>query len=86
MKPIALFISLFVTCAFCGCTSAPPKAKTPIEVHPPSARDGKYTVIAGDTAAKIAMKFGIMLADLVALNPSQDWAKLKVGQQIIISK
>jgi LysM repeat protein len=86
MKFLILLISLFVACAFGGCTSSQPKKEILTEIHAPIPADGKYTVVAGDTAVKIAFRFEISLADLISLNPNQDWAKLKIGQQVIVSK
>jgi LysM repeat protein len=48
-------------------------------------QDGQYQVRPGDTAAKIAFMFGVNLSDLMAFNPGQAWAKLKVGQLVRIA-
>jgi hypothetical protein len=47
-------------------------------------RDGQYQLRPGDTGVKIALMFGISLADLNSLNPGQAWTKLKVGQFVRI--
>jgi len=44
-----------------------------------------YTLKPGDTGAKIARTNGLLLADLLALNPDVNWAKLKVGQVVKVS-
>ncbi len=43
----------------------------------------EYIVKAGDTSGKkIADANGVKLADLMAVNPSVDWTKLKIGQKL----
>jgi LysM repeat protein len=49
---------------------------------PAVAGPDEYVIAGGDTGAKIARAKGIALADLQAVNPGVDWAKLKVGQKI----
>jgi LysM repeat protein len=41
-----------------------------------------YVIAKGDTAARIARKFGISIANLRAINPDLDTARLKIGQKI----
>ncbi len=53
---------------------------------PVTAGPDEYVVAGGDTGAKIARAKGISLADLQAVNPGVDWAKLKVGQKIKLPK
>ncbi len=53
---------------------------------PVTAGPDEYVVAGGDTGAKIARSKGISLADLQAVNPGVDWAKLKVGQKIKLPK
>jgi LysM repeat protein len=55
-------------------------------VQTPKVKNGQYTVIKGDSAVGIALKFNIKLRDLYLLNPDQDWAKLRIGQQVKISE
>jgi len=43
-----------------------------------------YVITKGDTAARIAHKFGISVADLKAINPGLNTARLKVGQKVRI--
>lgn len=43
-----------------------------------------YTVVVGDSGYKIAAKLGVSFGDLGKANPSVDWTKLKLGQQINI--
>jgi hypothetical protein len=45
-------------------------------------KNGQYQLRPGDTGARVAMMFGISLADLISLNPGQVWTRLKVGQFI----
>ena len=53
-----------------------------IHADPPD----EHIVAGGDTGAKIARAKGVSLADLQAVNPGVDWAKLKVGQKIKLPK
>ena len=75
--------------ALAGCASATKNVGSEsASVQPtpvaPVAPEGYYYVHPGDTAAKIAAAHNIVLADLVALNPSMDLARLKVGQEVRI--
>ncbi|MEO0054745.1 MAG: hypothetical protein RLZZ50_692 [Verrucomicrobiota bacterium] len=53
---------------------------------PVTAGPDEHIVAGGDTGAKIARAKGVSLADLQAVNPGVDWAKLKVGQKIKLPK
>jgi RNA polymerase sigma factor (sigma-70 family) len=46
--------------------------------------EGAYLVTTGDTGSKIAEKTGLTPEQITALNPSVNWAQLKVGQPIRI--
>lgn len=50
--------------------------------EPVVAGPGEYVIKGGDTGAKISRAQGVSLADLMAVNPSTDWSKLKVGQKV----
>ncbi len=58
----------------------------PLPAAPPMASpapDGAaYTIMPGDTLAKIAAKRGLTLDQIRSLNPGTNWALLKVGQQV----
>jgi LysM repeat protein len=51
-----------------------------------AAEEGVYGVASGDTVVKIAHRFGISVADLQAMNPGLVATRLKVGQQLRVSK
>ncbi len=54
------------------------KAGEPVVAGP-----GEYIVKTGDSSgAKIARDHGISLADLMAVNPTVNWSKLKVGDRL----
>ena len=70
-------------------TSAPPVVVAPPVVAPPTpvvpeATGTEYTVVKGDTLAKIAKKNGVTLKALEAANPSVQPTKLKIGQKLTI--
>ena len=44
--------------------------------------EGVYVIASGDTVAKIARRFGLSLADLMAMNPDLVATRLKVGQKV----
>lgn len=53
--------------------------------EPPVAGPDEYIVKPGDTSgAKIARDHGVTLSDLMAVNPSVNWTKLKVGDKLKI--
>jgi LysM repeat protein len=55
--------------------------KGPVEAA--VAGPGEYVVKPGDNSgAKIARDHGVALPDLMAVNPSVDWKKLKVGDKL----
>lgn len=61
--------------------SSPSLAPTPI----PSPTPQTYAIAAGDTLSKVAKRFGITLADLLAANPSiKNPDKISIGQEIVI--
>jgi serine/threonine protein kinase/LysM repeat protein len=45
-----------------------------------------YTIVSGDTVARIARKFGMHLADLKALNPDLVVNRIKIGQPITVTE
>lgn len=45
-----------------------------------------YAVASGDVASRIAMRHGMSLSDLEALNPSKNLARLQIGQELRVSK
>lgn len=47
---------------------------------------GTYTVVAGDTLAKIAQSFGISLKNIMETNNIDDPNSIRIGQKIIIPK
>ncbi|MFT3870645.1 MAG: LysM peptidoglycan-binding domain-containing protein [Nibricoccus sp.] len=47
-----------------------------------SAPPSEYILKPGDTASRVAKNAGLSVADLQALNPGVNWAKLHVGQKI----
>lgn len=56
-------------------------APTPI----PSPTPQTYVIAPGDTLSKVARKFGVTLADLLAANPSiKNPDKVAIGQEIVI--
>jgi len=62
-------------------------AKGPAVVKGPAvAGPGEYVVKAGDGGSKIARTNGVSIADLQAVNPGVNWAKLAVGQKIKLPK
>jgi len=58
---------------------------TPLPTEPPGPTPTVYTVVNGDTATRIAAKFGITVDQLMAANPQVKNAnKLKIGDQLVI--
>ena len=51
----------------------------------PATEEGFYVIASGDTVARIASRFGLSTADLMAMNPGLVATRLKIGQKIIIS-
>lgn len=68
---IALLVALMLLLAVCGSAGAQPA-------------DGRYTVVAGDTLAEIATRFGVPLDTLVQVNEIADPGLIQVGRQLII--
>jgi LysM repeat protein len=71
-----------------GCVSQPQK-RAPVSVSNTKEADvpsGFYVIQPGDTGVKIAAKHSLTIADLVAMNPEVQWAKLRVGQLVRIAK
>lgn len=62
-------------------TGKPPVEKPPVEPPNPVT----YTVVAGDTLSKIASRFGVTVADLVAWNGLADPDSISVGQVLKVS-
>ncbi len=54
--------------------------------EPAVAGPGEYVVKGGDTGAKIARANGVVLADLISVNPGVNWNKLKVGDKVKLPK
>jgi len=48
--------------------------------------EGIYVIARGDTVAMIARRFGLSLADLMAMNPELVPTRIKIGQKVIVSK
>ncbi|HEY2329740.1 MAG TPA: LysM peptidoglycan-binding domain-containing protein [Verrucomicrobiae bacterium] len=61
----------------------PPVVVPPVEPVAPAA-GSEYTVVAGDSLAKIAKKNGVTLKSLEAANPGVVPTKLKIGQKLTI--
>ena len=66
--------------------SAPPAAYVPPVVAPvvPEATGSEYTIVKGDTLAKIAKNNHVSVKALEAANPNVQPTKLKVGQKLAI--
>jgi LysM repeat protein len=62
----------------------PPQQITPLPPTTPEAGAGEYTVVKGDSLAKIAKKSGVSLKALEAANPDVKPAKLKINQKLVI--
>ena len=60
----------------------PPQKESP----PAGTTNLYYTVVAGDTFYRIAQKFGIKVADILAWNQLPATAALSIGQQLIVGK
>jgi LysM repeat protein len=56
------------------------------EKGPVVAGEGEYVIQKGDYGAKIAKNHGVSLADLQAVNPGVDLAKVRIGQKIKLPK
>jgi hypothetical protein len=54
------------------------------EKRPPTG-PGIYVTRAGDTGGRIAAQNHLTLAELAALNPNVNWAKLRIGQEIRVA-
>ena len=54
--------------------------------EPAVAAPGEYVVKSKDTGATIARANGVGLGDLMAVNPSVSWSKLKVGDKVKLPK
>ncbi len=64
-------------------------AMPPIEASPPPAAEAEsdvatYTVVRGDTMAKIAVRLGVGLGSLIAENEIDDPTRIEVGQVLHI--
>ena len=66
--------------------TVPPVSMTPPPMAtPPAAPAGsEYTIVKGDTLAKIAKAHGVSVKALEAANPNAQPTKLKIGQKIVI--
>jgi LysM repeat protein len=47
-----------------------------------AAEDGFYVIARDDTVARIARRFGLSVADLMAMNPGLDATRIKIGQKV----
>jgi serine/threonine protein kinase/LysM repeat protein len=64
-----------------------PNATSATNSPPGSAsEEGVYVIARGDTVVGIARRFGISVADLMAMNPGLEAARLKMGQKIRVSR
>ncbi len=61
-----------------------PVVQMPVQPVTPEVTGGDYTVVKGDSLAKIAKKNGVSLKALEAANPSVKPTKLKVGQKLTL--
>lgn len=67
-------------------TTSAPKPVTAVPISAPVAGSAIHTVVAGDTMYKIAVKHGLTLSQLAALNPQiKNLNLIYVGQKIVIS-
>ena len=64
----------------------PPPVAPPVVVPPvePSAAGTEYTIVSGDTLAKIAKKNGVTVKAIEAANPGVDPKRLKPGKKLTI--
>jgi len=68
-------------------TAAPPPEPTVIPTPGSPAIDARtYLIQWGDTLSSIAMRFGVSIWDLMALNGLDSWSLIYAGQEIIISE
>ena len=67
-----------------GGTSAPPPADTTQPATPPSGEGAIYTVVAGDTLASIASRYGTTYLAIAAANGIANPNLISVGQQLTI--
>jgi LysM repeat protein len=63
-------------------TNVPPADLVP--PTPPPAAETEYTIVAGDSFSKIASKFHVTTAALMAANPGFEPTKLQIGKKIKI--
>ena len=62
---------------------APPRAELPPAPEPPPAPAVKqYVVVAGDSISRIAKRFGVTQAEILALNGIKDPHKIREGQKL----
>jgi LysM repeat protein len=59
-------------------------AQPVVPTEPPVAVMGDYTVVKGDSLAKIAKKVGVTRKALQAANPTVQPTKLKIGQKLVV--
>ncbi len=67
-------------------TAAPKPGAPKGEKAPVVAGEGEYIIKKGDYGSKIAKAHGVSLADLQAVNPGVDLAKVQIGQKIKLPK
>ncbi|MDF1513689.1 MAG: LysM peptidoglycan-binding domain-containing protein [Anaerolineae bacterium] len=67
-------------------TDAPPEEPTPVPTPGSPALDARtYIIQWGDTLSSIAIRFGVSIWDLMALNGLNSWSLIYAGQELIIS-
>ena len=48
--------------------------------------EGVYVIASGDTVARIARRFGLSMADLMAMNPGLEPTRIKIGQRVRVAR
>lgn len=78
-------IVAFALCLLAGCASRPLSAPDPNPAIPRRAREPQlHIVAAGENAYRIALRYGLTVAQLVQYNHLDDPTKLTVGQKLWI--
>ena len=62
----------------------PVVATNAAEPASPIPADAAYLILPGDTAARVAAKNGLTPEQIRSLNPTVNWARLRVGEQVRI--
>jgi serine/threonine protein kinase/LysM repeat protein len=63
--------------AMLSATNSPPDLIT---------EEGVYVIASGDTVVKIAHRFGVSVADLIAMNPGLNATRIKIGQKVRVAR